>query len=145
VCIAFESTSHSRIESPAFWIRGSWASRRRRAYDDVLVGPRRVFGGVAGAVAVVSRVRPLAGDPPVSIGGYFAKRTHTAGSSRRTSGVRHRAQGVRITWRSLDHRASWPARANRGGANPRRQGGVEQPRRRRGAATGPRCSMPSRR
>src|SRR5271166_2203591 len=38
----------------------------RRAYDDVLVGPRRVFSGVAGAVALVSRVRPLAGDTPVS-------------------------------------------------------------------------------
>src|SRR5438128_11779195 len=38
----------------------------RWAYDDVLVGPRRVFGGVAGAVAFVSRVRPLAGDTPVS-------------------------------------------------------------------------------
>src|SRR5258706_2391707 len=36
----------------------------RRAYDDVLVGPWRVFGGVAGAVALVSRVRPLAGDAP---------------------------------------------------------------------------------
>src|SRR6202022_4560356 len=38
----------------------------RRAYNGVLVGPRRVFGGVASAVAVVSRVRPLAGDTPVS-------------------------------------------------------------------------------
>src|SRR5438132_4404260 len=38
----------------------------RRAYDDVLVGPWRVFGGVASAIAVVSRVRPLAGDTPVS-------------------------------------------------------------------------------
>src|SRR5215467_13925676 len=38
----------------------------RRAYDDVLVGPWRVFGGVAGTVALVSRVRPLAGDTPVS-------------------------------------------------------------------------------
>src|SRR3984893_4200668 len=38
----------------------------RRAYDDVLVGPRRVFGGVASAVAFVSSVRPLAGDTPVS-------------------------------------------------------------------------------
>src|SRR3984893_13108320 len=38
----------------------------RRAYDDVLVGPRRVFGGVAGAVALVFGVRPLARDTPVS-------------------------------------------------------------------------------
>src|SRR5438874_4590643 len=37
----------------------------RRAYDDVLVSPRRVFGGVAGAIAPVSRVRPLAGNTPV--------------------------------------------------------------------------------
>src|SRR5215470_6271981 len=37
----------------------------RRAYDDVLVGPWRVFGGVTGAIALVSRVRPLAGDAPV--------------------------------------------------------------------------------
>src|SRR5882724_6026831 len=37
----------------------------RRAYDDVLVRPWRVFGGVAGAVALVSRVWPLAGDAPV--------------------------------------------------------------------------------
>ena len=36
-----------------------------RAYNDVLVGPRRVFGGVAGAIALVSRVRPLAGHAPV--------------------------------------------------------------------------------
>src|SRR5438477_6284361 len=38
----------------------------RWAYDDVLVGPRRVFGGVASAVALVSRVRPLTGNTPVS-------------------------------------------------------------------------------
>jgi hypothetical protein len=34
----------------------------RRAYDDVPVGPWRVFGGVAGAVAPISRVRPLVRD-----------------------------------------------------------------------------------
>src|SRR5256885_8984308 len=38
----------------------------RREYDDVLVGPWRVFGGVAGALALVSGVRPLAGDAPVA-------------------------------------------------------------------------------
>src|SRR5712691_12177502 len=37
----------------------------RRAYNDVLVGPWRVFGGVAAAIALVSGVRPLAGDAPV--------------------------------------------------------------------------------
>src|SRR5258706_9813120 len=37
----------------------------RRAYDDVLVGPWRVFGGVTGAVTLVSRGWPLAGDAPV--------------------------------------------------------------------------------
>src|ERR1700726_253780 len=38
----------------------------RRAYDDVLVRPWRVFGGVASAIALVSGVWPLAGDTPVS-------------------------------------------------------------------------------
>src|SRR5947209_17580583 len=38
----------------------------RREYDDVLVGPWRVFGGVARSVALVSGVRPLAGDTPVA-------------------------------------------------------------------------------
>src|SRR5882762_11528116 len=38
----------------------------RRAYNDVLVGPWRVFGGVARSVALVSGVRPLAGDAPVA-------------------------------------------------------------------------------
>src|SRR5207302_8432579 len=38
----------------------------RREYDDVLVGPWRVFGGVARSVALVSGVRPLAGDAPVA-------------------------------------------------------------------------------
>ena len=32
------------------------------------------------------------------------RKQHTAGGARRTSGARHRAQGVRITRRSLDHR-----------------------------------------
>src|SRR5207302_9991011 len=38
----------------------------RREYDDVLVGPWRVFGGVPRAIALVSGVRPLAGDAPVA-------------------------------------------------------------------------------
>jgi hypothetical protein len=38
----------------------------RREQNDVLVGPRRVFGCVASAVALVSGVRPLAGDAAVS-------------------------------------------------------------------------------
>src|ERR1700722_8350467 len=37
----------------------------RWAYDDVLVGPWRIFGRMAGPVALVSRVRPLAGNAPV--------------------------------------------------------------------------------
>src|SRR6185312_11164896 len=38
----------------------------RRKQDYVLVGPWRVFGGMPGTVAPVSRVRPLAGNAPVS-------------------------------------------------------------------------------
>ena len=37
-------------------------------------------------------------------GASHERKQHTAGGARRTSGARHRAQGVRITRRSLDHR-----------------------------------------
>ena len=74
-------SGHDRPASPARMVQRRWYTGRyvadpdfanrlerldRRAYDDVLVGPRREFGGMAGAVALVSGVRPLAGDTPVS-------------------------------------------------------------------------------